>query len=238
MSYSISVVIPTLNEADCIEQAIASIRQHHDDPSRLDIIIADGGSGDPTVDKALGCGVRVIQAPLGRAHQMNAGAEIATGEILLFLHADTKLPPQFATHITEVLGRPRAIAGAFELQIDGSDRRLRWVEWGVKWRSRLNQMPYGDQALFMRSEIFHQVGGFPPLPILEDVEMVKRLKRIGRIYIAPAAVRTSARRWQRLGIVRTTLLNQLVLLAFWLGVPTDRIAYWYRTAPKRWGRSR
>lgn len=231
MTQCLSVIIPTLNEAGQIEHTIASIMQHHDPTIPLEIIVADGGSGDQTVELAVRRGARVVHSAPGRANQMNAGARVAKGNVLIFLHADTQLPPNFTSHIAHALSQPEAIAGAFELEIDSSEPLLRWVERGVKWRSRYLQMPYGDQALFMTAVAFQQVGGFPTLPILEDVEMVKQLRRLGQIVIVRKSVRTSARRWQRLGIIETTMFNQFVLLAFRLGVSPNRIANWYRTAP-------
>ena len=150
----ISVIIPTLNEAGSIEQSISSIGTHQD----IEIVIVDGGSQDNTVEIAQNLKVKVLIATGGRAVQMNIGAELATGEILLFLHADTILPPNFATMVREVLisRASTPIAGAFRLQIDAPQWRLRLVEWGVNYRSKLAQMPYGDQAIFLTAETFQR----------------------------------------------------------------------------------
>ncbi|NJL23414.1 MAG: glycosyltransferase, partial [Leptolyngbyaceae cyanobacterium SM1_3_5] len=116
----------------------------------------------------------------------------------------------------------------FCLGIDGRETGLRLVEWGANWRSRLLQLPYGDQALFLRRDTFWQVGGFPDLPMMEDFELVRRLRRRGRIAIAPDAVLTSARRWQKLGILKATVINQVAIVAYLIGISPDRIARWYR----------
>ena len=173
-------------------------------------------------------GARVLFTNSPRACQMNAGAAAAAGGILLFLHADTRLPHDFPTAVRQTLDSAHVVAGAFDLGIQGEPWGLRWVEWGVKWRSHLCQMPYGDQTLFLRAETFRAVGGFAELPLLEDMDMVRRLKRMGRVTIAPGRVSTSGRRWEKLGILRTTLLNQLILLAYHLGVSPNRLADWYR----------
>ncbi len=199
----------------------------------LEIIVADGGSTDGTVGLATEQQVRVLAVEGGRAHQMNRGAATARGEILLFLHADTLLPPEFDRHIRRTLSQPGVVAGAFALAIDAPDWGLRWVEWGVQLRSRWLQLPYGDQGLFMGVEVFRQLGGFPPIPIMEDFELVRRLRRQGRVAIAPAQVLTSGRRWQTLGILRTTLVNQVMILAYGLGVNPHRLAEWYRRQPVR-----
>ena len=159
---------------------------------------------------------------------MNAGADAATGEILLFLHADTRLPEGFHEHVREILTRPGVSAGAFRLRIDAAGpRSLRLVEWGVNARSVWKQLPYGDQALFMHRETFCEVGEFPELPIMEDYDLAVRLRRCGRIEIAEAAVLTSVRRWERLGVLRTTLTNQAVVWAYRFGVSPGRLANWY-----------
>lgn len=224
MTETISIIIPVLNEA---HQLLKILHPLIVLPG-LEMIIVDGGSQDQTVAIAKTAGVKIIQSPIGRAHQMNAGAAVATGDILLFLHADTRLPTGFDLTIRDTLSQPLAIAGAFRLQIDRLDWKLRVIEWGVNARSRYLQMPYGDQAIFLKTTTFQALGGFPSLPIMEDFELVRQLKRQGRIAIAPTAVITSGRRWQKLGAVRTTLINQCVILAYLLGVWPDRIAQWYR----------
>ncbi|WP_068819632.1 TIGR04283 family arsenosugar biosynthesis glycosyltransferase [Phormidesmis priestleyi] len=225
----ISVVIPVLNEAHQLSK-ILHILKHASD---VEIIVVDGGSYDQTREIAAAAGVTVIQSEIGRAHQMNAGAAQATGDILLFLHADTQLPRGFDTTVRHTLSQPNVIAGAFRLSIDASSWKLRLIEWGVNARSRHLQMPYGDQAIFLKATTFRALGGFPILPIMEDFELVRQLKQRGRIAIAPTAVITSGRRWQTLGVVKTTLINQLVILTYFLGVSPDRIAHWYRSGMKR-----
>jgi rSAM/selenodomain-associated transferase 2 len=220
----ISVIIPVLNEANVIEQVLAQIHA----AASIEIIVVDGGSHDQTVEIVKALGDRVIHSAPGRAYQMNAGAEAATGEILLFLHADTYLPPGFTDLVCQTLAQPKTIAGAFSLKIDGHQPALRWVERGVNWRSRYFQMPYGDQALFLKAETFHRLGGFPELPIMEDFELVRQLRRKGKVAIAPASVLTSARRWEKLGVLRTTLLNQVIIAAYLLGVSSEKIVRWYR----------
>lgn len=225
-SPAISIIIPVLNEASLIQANLQSLQAS---AQTVEIIVVDGGSRDQTVAVAKAAGIQVIETIQGRATQMNAGAKAATGNILLFLHADTRLPGSFVDLVESTLALPQATAGAFELKIAGSEPSLRWVERGVQWRSRLLQLPYGDQALFLKAETFWQVGGFAELPIMEDFELVRRLQNLGQIVIVPAAVVTSGRRWQRLGTFRTTLINQLVIIAYFLGVSPRRIAHWYRS---------
>jgi rSAM/selenodomain-associated transferase 2 len=222
----ISIIIPALNEADAIEKAIASTS-----PSlNVEVIVVDGGSRDDTISLAQNKGAKAIASPAGRAYQMNLGAQAATGDILLFLHADTGLPPKFDALVRAALrsGQRMPIAGAFLLKIDAASPKLRWVEWGVKWRSHLFQMPYGDQAIFLRAETFHRMGGFPELPIMEDFELVRRLKRQGQIAIVSAPVVTSARRWLQRGVLVTTIVNQMVILGYFLGIKKERLRQFYR----------
>ncbi|MBD2343265.1 TIGR04283 family arsenosugar biosynthesis glycosyltransferase [Anabaena subtropica] len=220
----ISIVIPALNEAENIQQAIATTQPSAD----IEVIVVDGGSQDDTVAIAQSLGVKVISSFPGRAVQMNAGATLAMGEILLFLHADTRLPVGFDEIIRAALQQPGVIAGAFALRINADLAGLRLVEKGVYWRSRLLQMPYGDQAIFMTKAVFQQVGGFPELPIMEDFELMRRLKRVGKIAILPVAVVTSARRWLQKGVFKTTLINQVVIVAYLLGVAPAQLRSWYR----------
>ncbi|MBN3874379.1 TIGR04283 family arsenosugar biosynthesis glycosyltransferase [Nostoc sp. JL33] len=220
----ISIIIPAINEAGNIKEAIATTQQS----INIEVILVDAGSKDGTVEIAQSLGVKVISSSLGRAVQMNAGALAASGEILLFLHADTRLPTGFDEMIRTVLQQPGIVAGAFNLRIDASLLSLRWVEWGVNMRSHIYQMPYGDQAIFLTKAVFQQIGGFPELPIMEDFELMRRLKRTGRIVIIPTPVVTSARRWLQKGVFKTTLLNQIVIIAYLLGVSPKRICRWYR----------
>jgi len=196
------------------------------------VIVVDGGSSDNTVKIAEALGARVISSAQSRAHQMNSGANVAKGNILLFLHADTCLPHNFDSFVRQTLLQPKAIAGAFELKIDGKTVGLRLVEWGVRVRSHLFQMPYGDQGIFLKASVFQNMGGFPDLPILEDFELIRRLRQKGRIAIARAAVITSSRRWQKLSVFRATLINQLIIIGYLLGVSPTRLALWYRNLGK------
>ncbi|MBD2460151.1 TIGR04283 family arsenosugar biosynthesis glycosyltransferase [Oscillatoria sp. FACHB-1407] len=227
----ISVIIPVLNEAD----KIAKTLQHLKAVPQVEAIVVDGGSQDDTVAVAQAYGAIVLQTPPGRAHQMNTGATVATGSVLLFLHADSQLPQRFVEQIHQTLAQPNVVLGAFNLAIDSSIPGLRLVEWGVKWRSLLLQLPYGDQALFLKATQFQQVGGFAELPIMEDFDFVRRLQHLGRVAIAPASVVTSARRWEKLGVLRTTLINQFIIMTYFLGVRRDRIARWYRSGMKKKG---
>ncbi|MEA5583186.1 TIGR04283 family arsenosugar biosynthesis glycosyltransferase [Nodularia harveyana UHCC-0300] len=224
MNNTISIIIPTFNEAANIESAIASTQPS----TNVELIVVDGGSQDNTVSIAQSLGVKTLSSAPSRAVQMNAGAMAATGEILLFLHADSRLPPGFDNMVRTALQQPKTVAGAFALEIDSPLWSLRWVEKGVNWRSHHWQMPYGDQAIFLTKEIFQKNGQFPNLPIMEDFELIRRLKPIGKISIIPVPVITSARRWLDKGVIYTTLLNQIVITAYILGVSPERIRSWYR----------
>ncbi len=220
----ISIIIPVLNEAENIKAAILTIQLS----TNIEVIVVDADSEDSTVEIAQSLGVKVISSSPGRAVQMNTGALAASGDILLFLHADTRLPNGFDDMIRTALRQPQTVAGAFSLRIDASFLSLRWVEWGVKMRSHFCQMPYGDQAIFLTKKVFQQIGGFPELPIMEDFELMRRLKSIGRITIIPTPVVTSARRWLQKGVFKTTLLNQIVIISYLLGVSPEQIRIWYR----------
>lgn len=219
----LSVIIPMLNEAANVAAAIRSARSAPDS----EIVVVDGGSSDEAVDLARSLRATVVLAPKGRARQLNAGASEARGDLLLFLHADTRLPPGFLGHIDQILARPGTVAGAFQLQIDGPQRALRLIERIANWRSRRLQMPYGDQAIFMTKETFVKIGGYPDLPIMEDFEVMRRLRRRGRIGIAPVPVVTSGRRWKTIGVWKTTWINQVTILTYLLGVSPERISRWH-----------
>ncbi|MBD1896851.1 TIGR04283 family arsenosugar biosynthesis glycosyltransferase [Coleofasciculus sp. FACHB-129] len=221
----ISIIIPVLNEAaDTIRSTLASVQN----VENVEVIVVDGGSQNETIALVQSWGVKVLFSTAGRAYQMNAGATAATGDILLFLHADTSLPPGFEKLVPLTLAQTGTVAGAFELKINSPIRSLRLVERMVNWRSRFFSLPYGDQAIFLKASLFHDIGGFPNLPIMEDFELICRLKRLGRIAITPAPVITSARRWQKLGVLRTTVINQIVILGYFLGVSPSQLVKFYR----------
>jgi rSAM/selenodomain-associated transferase 2 len=159
---------------------------------------------------------------------MNAGAEAATGDILMFLHADTQLPDQFEDPIINTVGLSGVAAGAFQLRIDSNAKGLRFIERVANWRSRHLQAPYGDQAIFVTKTLFHELGGYADIAIMEDFEFVRRLRRKGQIVILDAFVITSPRRWLNLGVFKTWLLNQTILAGYYLGIPTERLSRWYR----------
>lgn len=220
----ISIIISVLNEARNISRTLEILKNK----PNIEVIVVDGGSEDETVFIAQSFGVKVISTFPGRASQMNTGAAVATGNILLFLHGDTCLPANFEILITAALAKPKIVGGAFKLGIDAKIRGRIIVEKMVNWRSRLFSLPYGDQAIFLKSTIFHQLGGFPNLPLMEDFEFILQLRRLGKIEIVPMAVLTSGRRWEKLGIIRTTLINQLIIIGYLLGISPLKLASWYR----------
>ena len=219
----ISIIIPTLNE----EHNIGAIADTL--PGKAgEIIIVDGGSTDRTVLLARKRGLRVEESTVGRAAQLNHGAVCAGGPVLLFLHADTRLPENFAAALLRTLEMRDVIVGAFSLAIRDAGPGLRCIAFCANLRSRWLQLPYGDQALFTTKEHFIQVGGFPPIPIMEDYVFIRKAKTLGRIQTLPAQATTSARRWQRLGVIRTTLINQIIILGFLLRISPERLASLYR----------
>jgi rSAM/selenodomain-associated transferase 2/rSAM/selenodomain-associated transferase 1 len=220
----LSIIIPTLNEAAEIERSLSGLAES----ANVEIVVVDGGSSDGTVEKARYLGARVLSTAPSKAGQMNAGASAAGGDVLLFLHADTCLPEQFEPKVLAALNRSGVSAGAFTLGIDSEDRGLRFIERVANWRARIFQLPYGDQALFVSRQLFSEIGGFADYPIMEDFDLVRRLKKKGKIAILPDSVSTSPRRWQNLGVFKTWLLNQVILAAYFVGIPPGRLASWYR----------
>lgn len=226
---NISIIIPVLNEATTLPNTLNKLQCIKD----IEIIIVDGGSQDETVTIAQSFNLKVLTTEAGKARQMNAGAAIATGDIILFLHGDTQLPEGFSHGIQQLLSQPHIVAGAFQLRISAPMPLVRWVEFGVKMRSHYCQLPYGDQALFMKTQTFRDIGGFPDLPIMEDFALVRQLQKRGKIAIVPVPVITSGRRWQNVGILKTTLINQIVIIGYFLGIPPSTLAQWYIASKRK-----
>ena len=221
-SATISIIIPTLNEQANITRTLQPL----DKTRQIETIVVDGGSDDRTATVARDLGAAVIESKPGRAKQMNTGARLATGDILLFLHADTILPHEFDHHVRDTLNQPDVIAGAFRLGLDVHSRSLGLLKRLVNWRSRRFQLPYGDQALFMSAETFFKAGAYPDVPIMEDFMLVRRLRRLGRIALTDAEAITSARRWQQHGVLRVTLIHQLIIAGHFMGLSPNRLARW------------
>ena len=219
---TISVVIPTLNEAQNIRAALA--RLHH--PAFCEILVGDGGSDDGTVAQAAPV-AKVLTAPRGRARQMNAAAAAASGDALLFLHADTLLPSTAADDITAALADPQVVGGHFAARIE-PDRGLLWLAGRMmSWRARLTGIATGDQAIFARRKVFETLGGFPDIPLMEDIAFSRRLKGAGRVAALRSCVVTSGRRWEQHGVARTIFLMWWLRMLFFVGVSPDRLKQWY-----------
>jgi rSAM/selenodomain-associated transferase 2 len=222
---SFSIIVPVLDEAPGVEaalQALAPLRR-----AGASVTVVDGGSQDATGALAMPLADRVIEAPRGRASQMNAGARDSGADILVFLHADTTLPPNALDAIASGLARTGRQWGRFDVTIAGADVLLRFVALLMNLRSRLTGVATGDQAIFVRREAFEAIGGFPDIPLMEDVAISKRLLRRTRPLALEDRVVTSARRWKRHGTLRTVFLMWRLRLAFALGADPRRLARRY-----------
>jgi uncharacterized protein len=230
----VSVVIPTLDDAEFVAAAVASARAS----GAYEVIVADGGSLDGTREAAAAAGARVVDASMGRAVQMDAGAAEAQGEVLMFLHADTTLPPDAARLAVETLSRTGVVAGGFSFDVPRDTRHARLIAAIGRARHRLGGRPWGDQCLFFSAQTWRDLGGFGDLPVMEDLEIAGRLGRLGEVVVRPERAVTSSRAWDEHGLVRPTAVNVLGVLAYRLGVDPERIARWRRSiAPARRRRS-
>lgn len=222
----VSVVIPTWNEASTIVECLEGLRRQSAD----EVLVVDAGSPDGTARLAEQAGARVLLSGRGRAVQQNAGALATSGEILLFLHADCHLEPGAIDRLRQVMGRsPRILAGCFRMRVEHPDWRFRWIDAAAHLRAGLLGLPYGDQAIFVRRATFDSLGGFPVLPLMEDLYFSIRMRRVARFVLLPARVGVSPRRWLRQGLLAQTIRNWTLTVMASFGTPAQRLARHYPT---------
>jgi len=227
---SLSIIIPVLNEAANIVSALEALSALR--ARGAEIIVVDGGSADDTAALATPRADRVLASARGRAAQMNAGATAARGDVLLFLHADTQLPPDADRLVLEGLAKTHRAWGRFDVTIDGAHPLLPVVAAFMNARSRLTGIATGDQAIFVTREAFRAAGGYPDIALMEDIELARRLKRVSRPLRLGARVTTSGRRWESRGVLRTIFLMWRLRLAYFFGVTPETLAERY-SATKR-----
>jgi rSAM/selenodomain-associated transferase 2 len=220
----LSIIVPTLNEESAVGRTLAALRTG---APGAEIIVVDGGSRDASVARARALADLVLAAPRGRARQMNAGARAAHGDLLAFVHADTLVPPTFARDIANALSDPMVVGGRFDVELDDPAFVYRLIGALISVRSRLTRTATGDQALFVRRQVFERLGGYREIEICEDLDFARRLTRAGRVACVRSRVLTSARRWQKHGIVRTVLTMWAIRIAFLCGVPPARLKRHY-----------
>lgn len=220
---NLSVVIPALDEAGGIADAVGSAWAEG-----VEVLVVDGGSRDGSAERARVAGAKVLASAPGRARQLGVGAEAARGDVVLLLHADSRLPPGWDAAVRGALADPRVVGGAFRLRFDAPGLGLRIVEWGARLRAALFHLPYGDQALFVRRAVLEAIGGVPQVPIMEDLDLVRAMRRRGRLALLALPVATSPRRYRERGVFRTAARNLLTACAWALRVDRERVAAWYR----------
>ena len=220
---NISVIVPVLNEEENIGEMIGRLKE-----TSVEVIIADGGSKDRTVAICEASRVKTVHSSRGRAAQMNVGTSVASGDIFLFLHADTRLPDGFEDRVKEAI-LEGAVAGAFLFGTDMNTSSMKVIENATHFRAYRLGIVFGDQAIFATREAFFRAGGYPEQPIMEDYELWKRLGKVGKRSLIPLSVITSARKWEKQGTWRTTLINQAVMWLYVLGVSPEKLAKWYKS---------
>jgi len=228
----VSIIIPVLHESDMINFLIDDIRNTTGDFT-IEIIVVDGGEHQDTIKVITDQDVICITSMKGRGIQMNAGARIAQGSILVFLFADTKIPKNLVSEIDKVLQTGAFQVGSFRLMIDSERLVYKILSRFINFRSKVTRIPYGDQCIFLKKEYFEKVGGYKNILLMEDVDLMRRIKRAGdQIYIIPTYVRTSKRRWEKEGIIKCTIRNWMIRALYYLGIQSDILAKFYRPHKK------
>ena len=226
----LAVVIPALQEAQRLPLLLADLAA--DDDLVRELVVVDGGSSDATATIAMLGGARLLRCAPGRGGQLALGVAATTAPWLLLLHADARLPADWFLGLRAAIRADPEAAWAFRLAIEARDPRLRLVEWAVQWRSRSRGLPYGDQGLLLSRQLLTAAGGVAPLPLLEDLELILRLRRLAPIRLLPMALRVDGRRWRRLGVWRTAMANAAIRRAWRRGIPEGELARrYYRISP-------
>jgi rSAM/selenodomain-associated transferase 2 len=222
---SLSIVIPVWRELRNLQSLLVGLSAAF---AQDEIIVVDGGSGDGSRDVVRRFPhITLLDSPRGRACQMNAGARTARGDVLLFLHADTRLPPGARAAILDALADARVVAGRFDVRFDNPGRAFRMIAALMNLRSRLSGISTGDQAIFVRRPVFETLGGYAEIPLMEDIELTRRLKRAGRLAALRLRVTTAARKWEQEGVARTIVLMWTLRLLYVCGVSPTRLHRWY-----------
>lgn len=221
----LSIIMPVLNEAPAIAQTLLALQPLRE--AGHEVIVVDGGSDDDTIAFSKPYADKILQGPRGRSRQMNAGAKLSSGEILLFLHGDTFLPGRADRLIIEGMNRKGNGWGRFDVNLSGKHPFLRLIEFLMNWRSRLSHIATGDQAIFVNRELFEAIGGFPEIDLMEDIALSKMLKKHGQPLCLYQRVLTSSRRWEEKGFPRTVLLMWFLRLAYFIKVNPNRLAKFY-----------
>jgi rSAM/selenodomain-associated transferase 2 len=228
-----SIIVPAFHEGENINDLIECLNRLDSDRNS-EIIVVDGAQEKDTLGAISRNHVIKISSERGRAKQMNAGASIARGQILIFLHADTELPAQALKKIHALMERSRYVGGAFDLGIKSNKLIFRAIAKLSSWRSRLNRIPFGDQAIFIRREYFDKIGGYKEIPLMEDVELMRRIKKSGdKIWIFDDRVITSPRRWEKEGVIYCTFRNWTLQTLYFLGISPHRLATFYKSGDRR-----
>jgi rSAM/selenodomain-associated transferase 2 len=224
-NYTFSIIIPVLYEAKNINPLLENLQQFE---GNCEIIVVEGNSKRETIDNIRNKDIKILISEAGRGRQMNAGAAIASGEILIFLHADTRMPVNALDRIRHALKKKQYVGGAFDLGIRSEKLILKVIAKCASLRSRLTRIPYGDQAIFIRKDYFNKIGGYKEIPLMEDVELMQRIKKRGdKICILSDRVFTSPRRWEKEGIICCTLRNWIIIILYLIGISPDKLARYY-----------